>query len=90
MEIRRLQRDLIAAFQYFKGAYEKDNFFIRACSDSTEGHGFELKGCRYIIDIRRKDFRMRIVCHFNRFPREVLNASSLQVLKAGLKVLSAT
>jgi len=37
VEKRRLQGDLIAAFQYFKGAYKKDGerFFTRACSDRT-------------------------------------------------------
>ncbi|KAK4806702.1 hypothetical protein QYF61_027703, partial [Mycteria americana] len=37
LEKRRLQGDLIEAFQYLKGAYEKDGdrLFSRACSDRT-------------------------------------------------------
>jgi len=35
LEKRRLRRDLIAVFQYLKGAYRKDGIelFIRACSN---------------------------------------------------------
>ena len=39
LEKRRLQGDLIAAFQYLKGAYKKarEGIFTRACSDRTTG-----------------------------------------------------
>jgi len=45
LEKRRLQEDLIAAFQYLKEAYRKDGegLFTRTCSDRTRGNGFKLK-----------------------------------------------
>ncbi|GAB0193010.1 hypothetical protein GRJ2_001766300 [Grus japonensis] len=45
LEKRRLQRDLIAAYEFLKGAYRKDGegLFIRECSDRTRGNGFRLK-----------------------------------------------
>ena len=49
LEKRRLQGDLIAAFQYLKGAYRKDEegLFTRACSNRTRGNGFKLKEGRF-------------------------------------------
>ena len=45
LEKRRLWGDLIAAFQYLKGAYRKDGEGLLAsvCSDRTTGNGCKLK-----------------------------------------------
>jgi len=44
LEKRKLRVDLIAAFQYLKGACRKDgeNIFSRACCDRTKSNGFKL------------------------------------------------
>ena len=43
LEKRRLQGDLIAAFQYMKGAYRKagEGLFIRTCNNKKRGNGFK-------------------------------------------------
>ena len=79
---RRLWGDHIAAFQYLKGACRKggEGLFIRACSNRTRGNSFELDKSRFRLDIRRKFFTVGVVRHWNRIPREVANAPSLEAL----------
>jgi len=86
LEKRRLQGDLIAAFQYLKGAYRKDGdgLVTRACSDRTRGNGCKLKEGRFRLDIRKKFFTMRVVKHWNRLPREAVDAPFLAAFKARL------
>ncbi|KFP93802.1 hypothetical protein N329_08994, partial [Haliaeetus albicilla] len=83
---RRLWGDLIVAFQYPKGAYKKgrEGLFTRACSDRMRGNAFKLKEGRFRLDLRKKFFTVRVVRHWNRLPREVVDAPSLAVFKAML------
>ena len=45
LEKRRLQEDIIVAFQYLKEAYkqEGEQLFTRVDSDRTRGNGFKLR-----------------------------------------------
>ncbi|KAJ7410695.1 hypothetical protein BTVI_52673 [Pitangus sulphuratus] len=86
LEKKRLHRDLTAAFQYIKSAYKKEGegIFAQADTDSTEGNGFKPKEQRFRLDVRKKFFIVRVVKHWNRLTTEVVDVSSLDMLKAKL------
>ncbi|KFO69867.1 hypothetical protein N303_00633, partial [Cuculus canorus] len=86
LEKRRPRGDLIATFQYLKGAYRKggEGLFIKACGDRMRGNEYKLERGRFRLDIRKNFFTMRVVRHWHRLPREVVDTPSLEVLKARL------
>ena len=76
------------AFQYLKGVYkqEGEQLFVRVDSDRTRGNGLKLREGKFRLDIRRKFFTQRAVTHWNRLPKEVVDAPSLEAFKARLAV----
>ena len=83
---KRLWCDLIAAFQYLKGAYKKDGkqLFVGADNDKTRGNSFKLEVERFKLEVRRKFFTQRVVRKLKRLPREVVDVPSLEVFTARL------
>jgi len=86
LEKRRNWGDLIEVFQCLKAAYKKDGdrFFSRVCCFRTRDNGYKLRELIFRLDVRKKFFSMRVVKHWNRVVRVVVDARSLETIKVRL------
>jgi len=55
------------------------NFLPRPVVTGWGGSSFKLKEGRFRLDIMKKFFTMKVVRHWNMFPREAVDAPSLEV-----------
>jgi len=76
------------SYQYLNGEYIQDGerLFMRVDSNRTKGNGFKLRQGRFRLDMGREFFTQRVVTHWNRLPKEVVDAPSLEAFKARLDV----
>jgi len=92
LEKRRLRGDRINTYKYLKGRCQEDGarLFPVVPSDRTRSNGHKLKQRKFLLNTRKNFFTLRVTEPWTRFPREVVESPSLEILKTRLDAVQCS
>ena len=86
LEKRRLRGDLNNICKYLKCGRQRDmaNLFSAVCGVRARGNGHKLEHRKFCINIQRNFFTVRVMEHWIRLPRQIVDSPSLEIFKTCL------
>ena len=63
---------------------DEARLFLEVCSDRMRSNGLKLEHRRFYTNMQKNFFMVRVLEHWNRLPREVMESPSMEIFKTHL------